>query len=125
MASTKWAAHPAPGRKTSPAASAGAKAGSIKIETRRIPGTTRGADVIVTVHYVRSKGIDDFVTNVHAADPLQLGNVHSYRLDGAGREAVRLALPKRGLSPFFLGKSRHQDDTGLLLGRGGADLDVE
>ena len=50
MASTKLAAQPAPGRKTS-----------------------KGADVIdTTVLYVRSKGIDDFVTNVHAADPLQL-----------------------------------------------------
>jgi putative toxin-antitoxin system antitoxin component (TIGR02293 family) len=73
MSSTKWAAYPAPRRKTQPAGSPGAKAGSVKIETRKIAGKSRGADVIVTtVLYVPSKGIDDFVTNVHAANPLQL-----------------------------------------------------
>jgi len=95
MASTKWAAHPAPGRKTSPQASTGAKAGSIKIETRKIPGASRGADVIVTVHYVRSKGIDDFVTNVHAADPLQLIETERRGVAGAFVKdlAKRMEIP--------------------------------
>jgi len=73
MANTKWAAHPASRRKSGPEPSASAKGRSIKIETRKIAGAAKGADVTVTtVLYVPSKGIDDFVTNVHAAGPLQL-----------------------------------------------------
>lgn len=73
MTTAKAAAHPAPRRKAMPAASPGAKAGTIKVRARKIPGASRHGDVIVTtVLYVPSKGIDDFVTNVHAAGPLQL-----------------------------------------------------
>jgi putative toxin-antitoxin system antitoxin component (TIGR02293 family) len=73
MASTKWAARATARRKPGLEAPASAKRGSIKIETRKIAGAAKGADVVVTtVLYVPSKGIDDFVTSVHAADPLQL-----------------------------------------------------
>jgi len=65
-------------------ASQGGRAGTLKIEARKGPASRLGVGVIYSgrgssegrhgghVTYVRTKGIDDFVTNVHAADPLQL-----------------------------------------------------
>jgi putative toxin-antitoxin system antitoxin component (TIGR02293 family) len=98
MASTKWAADPAPARKTSPKASPSPRAGSIRSEPRKISATPRDADIIITIHrpvsglhvlYVRSKGIDDFVTNVHAADPIEL--IETERKGVAGRFVKDLA----------------------------------
>lgn len=84
MTATKGATHRAPARKTKTKATRTAGAGSVKMETRTIRGTQSRFDIIVGtrgsssgsphmhVLYVRSKGIDDFVTNVHAADPIRL-----------------------------------------------------
>jgi len=52
----------------------------LRIQGRKTSGTHADVDVVYRgrgsqgsyVIYVQSKGIDDFVTNVHAADPLQL-----------------------------------------------------
>src|SRR5678815_2871198 len=79
MTATKFATRPARARKASLKAAPTARAGRGAIETRKIAGL-KDADIITTTHatgsrhvlYVRSKGIDDFVTNVHAADPLKL-----------------------------------------------------
>lgn len=79
MTETKRAAHVAPARKRKPKPTPSLKAGSIKVA-----GEPKDVDIIFTTHesgsgrrqhyvvYVRSKGIDDFVTSVHAADPIQL-----------------------------------------------------
>jgi len=61
-------------------ATQGGSAGALRREGRRASGTHTDVDLVYRgrghqgsyVVYVQSKGIDDFVTNVYAADPLQL-----------------------------------------------------
>lgn len=84
MTDTKAPAHRASGRKTKPRATSSAKVARVKIEVGKIAGAHGGSHVIFAPHrvsaghqstyviYVRSKGVDDFVTTVHAADPVQL-----------------------------------------------------
>ena len=79
MATTKSATRAARARKPGLEAGPSARAGRAAIGTRK-SAARKEADIIIATHatgsrhvlYVRSKGIDDFVTNVHAADPLKL-----------------------------------------------------
>lgn len=86
MTDTKSAVRraPAPGQKTKPKATLILKSDSIKTETGKITRTRTGSDasfaaqkVILDngatfISYVRSKGVDIFVTSVHDANPIQL-----------------------------------------------------
>lgn len=69
MTATKATVHRAPARKTKPRATPSARVSRLKIEGVQYKGMHKAADVIF---YVRSKGIDSFVTSIRAANPLQL-----------------------------------------------------
>jgi putative toxin-antitoxin system antitoxin component (TIGR02293 family) len=81
---TQAKAVPQPAAKGRSKASQSGRAGALKSEARKGPASRTEVDVFYSgrgssegrrrsyVIYVRTKGIDDFVTNVHAADPLQL-----------------------------------------------------
>lgn len=92
---TKGAPRQTPSRKTKPKAASRLKAaGGAKGEAHWISGAQGESDVIFTarksssghpqfhVAYVQSKGIADFVTEVHAADPIRL--IETERMGVAG-----------------------------------------
>jgi uncharacterized protein len=85
MTDTKGANRQIPSRKMKPKTASSRKAaGGARGKARRISGAESKTDVIATprnssparqhahVVYVRSKGIDDFVVEVHAADPIRI-----------------------------------------------------
>lgn len=84
MTDTQAAVRQAPARPSRTKAPPSPQAGSIKIETGKITRAHKGSDLISVSHsssagqqdghvlYVRSRGVDDFVSRVCAADPLQI-----------------------------------------------------
>src|SRR5437016_2059395 len=84
MSDPKAATHHVPARKIKPGAIPRSRSSTVKVETRNT-GVTQARDELVTpaprssshprhlhVIYFRSKGIDDFVSRVSAADPMRL-----------------------------------------------------